>query len=55
MDILKIDPDYDCADTDTSFESLPKDEQDDTLRRYAEAQEINKQKAKKPDQQEDTK
>lgn len=55
MDILKIDPDYDCADTDSSFENLPKDEQDDTLRNYAEALELKKQKSKKPDQQEDDK
>lgn len=44
MDIFKIDPDYDCADTDNKFENLPKDEQDAARQRLAKAQELKKSK-----------
>lgn len=49
MDILKIDPDYDCADTDNKFENLPKDEQDAARQRLAKAQELKKEKSAKND------
>jgi hypothetical protein len=58
MDILKVDPDYDCADTDNRFENLPKDEQAFFNDLYDKAQEKKTSegsKTKKPDQQEETK
>jgi hypothetical protein len=37
MDTSKIDPDYDCGDTDNKFENLPKNEQEWWKKRCAEA------------------
>ena len=52
MDILKIDPDYDCADTDNRIENLPKEIQNLVKQN---AEKVKGLKSKKPDQQEDTK
>lgn len=51
MDILKIDPDYDCADTDNRFENLPKGIQDLVKKNAEKAKEIQTDKETESDKE----
>jgi hypothetical protein len=52
MDILKIDPDYDCADSDIEFEKLPEDVQAHAMEQFKKAQELKRATKKNGDSKE---
>lgn len=55
MNILEVDPDYDCADTDSRFEDMPKVFQDLSKELFEKAkkkpEEMNEVSEKKPEDQ----